>query len=548
MTSHFGGLDWAILAVYFCILASVGPIFARINKSTETFFVGNRSFPSWLLGLAMFATSISSITVVAYPADSYKTAYLRLLPAFMLPFGIYAASKIFLPFFRRTRCTSAFEYLEGRFGPGVRMYASIAFLIGQIMRISTILYLVSLVFQQMTGATPYMCIFVGGLVIGTYTVLGGIKAIVWTQFIQAFVLWFGAFLCLKTVVGGIDGGFSTIISTAWADGKFMLGDLNMETGKMEQAPWFSIQDKAILMMFILGLCGWLTEYSSNQNVIQKYVSAKNPKEATRSIWICCFLSVPTWAFFMFLGTSIYVYFKQHPDPTAAAILSGAPGMKAESILPYFCVTAIPSGLLGLVIAGIISAAMSASASSVCSISAVGVTDIYRRHIAKSRDERHYVMVARILSAASVILMMGGATLFLNMSKLTLQDTGSKLGAILGGGLLGIYMLGFLTTRGNGRTVGFAIFVTILFSMYAAILELKWITKAWFMDTCGLPEGLSTWLAHPFHTYYTGLFVNIFLFLIAYGLGCLFERTPRDLTNLTLWTTPAGVQTEEEAAG
>ncbi len=543
MNSHFGGLDWAILGVYFCILASVGPIFAKINKSTETFFVGNRSFPSWLLGLAMFATSISSITVVAYPADAYKTAYLRLLPAFMLPFGIYAASKIFLPFFRRTRCTSAFEYLEGRFGPGVRMYASIAFLIGQVMRISTILYLVSLVFEQMTGATPYMCIFIGGLVIGTYTVLGGIKAIVWTQFIQAFVLWFGAFLCLKTVVGGIDGGFATIFSTAWADGKFMAGDLNMETGQLEHSPWFSIQDKAILMMFILGLCGWLTEYSSNQNVIQKYVSAKNPKEATRSIWICCSLSVPTWAFFMFLGTSIYVYFKQHPDPTAAAILTGTSNMKAESILPYFCVTAIPSGLLGLVIAGILSAAMSASASSVCSISAVGVTDIYRRHMAKHRDEKHYVLVARILSAASVILMMGGATLFLNMSKLTLQDTGSKLGAILGGGLLGIYMLGFLTTRGNGRTVGFAIFVTILFSMYAAILELKWITKDFYINYCGLPEGISAWLAHPFHTYYTGLFVNIFLFLIAYGLGCIFERKPRDLTNLTLWTQ-VGVPVEE----
>jgi SSS family solute:Na+ symporter len=539
MTSHFGILDWTILAVYFCVLASVGPLFARRNKSTETFFVGNRSFPAWLLGLAMFATSISSVTVVAYPADAYKTAYLRLLPAFMLPFGIYIASKVFLPFFRQSKCTSAFEYLEGRFGPGVRVYAAFAFLVGQILRISTILYLVSLVFQQMTGATPYVCIVVGGLVIGTYTVLGGIKAIVWTQFVQAFVLWFGAILCLVTVVSHIDGGIATIVSTAWADGKFMLGDLNPATGKLEPVPWVSLRDKAILMMFLIGLGNWLTEYSSNQNVIQKYVSAKNPKEATRSIWICCFCSVPTWAFFMFLGTSIYVYFKLHPDLYATAILTGAPGAKAESILPYFCVSTIPTGVLGLVIAGVLSAAMSASASSVNAISAVGITDVYRRHIAKGRDERHYVTAARLVSAASVLIMMGGATLFLTMSKLTLQDTGTKLAGLLGGGILGLYILGFLTTRGNGRTVAFAICCTILFSAYIAAIELKWITKDWFIQAWGVSEGAAAWLSRPVHTYYSGIVGNLILFIVGYAVGCLFEREKRDLTNLTLWTRQAG---------
>lgn len=323
--ARIGILDWLIIVGYFIGVASIGPIFARRNKSTESFFLGNRAFPSWLLGLAMFATSISSITVVAFPADAFKTAYLRLLPAFMLPVGIFIASKVFLPYFRRSRCTSAFEYLEGRFGPGVRMYAACAFLFGQIMRISTILYLVSLVFQQMTGATPYVCIVAGGLVIAIYTVAGGIQAIVWAQFIQAFVLWFGSGLCFYTVVRGIDGGIATIISTALADGKFIPGDPNPVTGQIEMAPWFSLQEKAIVMVMLMGLTNWLMEYSSNQNVIQKYVAAKNPKEATRSIWICCFCSVPTWTFFMFLGTSLYVYFKLNPDPQAQAIMTGAGG-------------------------------------------------------------------------------------------------------------------------------------------------------------------------------------------------------------------------------
>lgn len=541
--ARIGILDWVIIVGYFVGVASIGPIFARRNKSTESFFLGNRAFPSWLLGLAMFATSISSITVVAYPADAFRTAYIRLLPAFMLPVGILLASKIFLPYYRRSRCTSAFEYLEGRFGPGVRLYAACTFLFSQIMRIGTILYLVSLVFQQMTGATPYVCILAGGLVIAVYTVAGGIQAIVWAQFIQAFVLWFGSALCFITVVRGIDGGLSTIISTALADGKFIMGDLNPATGRIEMAPWFSLQEKAIVMVLLMGLMNWLMEYSSNQNVIQKYVAAKNPREATRSIWICCFCSVPTWTFFMFLGTSLYVYFKLNPDPQAQAILTGAGGAKAESILPYFCVRAIPHGLAGLVIAGVLSAAMSASSSSINAISAVSVTDIYRRHMVKDRDERHYVFVARLISAVSCVLMMGGATLYLEMTKLTLQDTGAKIGAIIAGGLVGLYVLGFLTTRGNGRSVAAGIVCTVLFSLYITVLEMKLITAEGIVNRLGVSETVAGWLARPIHAYYTAIFGNIIMFVVGYVVASLFQREQRDLTNLTVWTRQKGAEEE-----
>jgi SSS family solute:Na+ symporter len=403
------------------------------------------------------------------------------------------------------------------------------------MRISTILFLVSLVFQQMTGASSYACIISGGAVIATYTVLGGMRAIVWTQFVQAFLLWFGAITCLIMVIGGIDGGIPAVISTAMANHKFMLGDLDPATQQLVPVPWFALRDKAILMMLVIGLVNWLLEYSANQNVIQKYVSAKNPKEATRSIWICCFLSVPTWAFFMFLGTSLYVYFQQHSDPTAQDILSGANGMKAEAILPYFCVRAIPTGLAGIVITGILSAAMSASASSINAISAVGITDVYKRHLVKDRDERHYVTAARLVSAASCLLMMGGATLFLAMSKLTLQDLGTKLAALLGGGILGIYLLGFLTRRGSARSAGVGIACTVVFTTYMAACEWKYITKELFMGL-GCSEGLSTVLAQPIHTYYVGIFGHLIMFVVVYLVASLFEREKRDLTNLTVWTT------------
>jgi SSS family solute:Na+ symporter len=225
---------------------------------------------------------------------------------------------------------------------------------------------------------------------------------------------------------------------------------------------------------------------------------------------------------MFLGTCLYVYFKVNPDPQAAAILAGTSNAKAESILPYFCVRNLPTGVSGLVITGILAAAMSASSSSVNAISAVTITDFYRRHFVKDRDERHYVKAARWITAASAILMMGGAVLFLNLSKLTLQDTGTKIAGVLGGGILGLYVLGFLSRKGDGRAVAIGIAATLLFSTYITAAELKWITTETF-TRLGLSEGLASWVAKPIHTYYAGIFGNIILFAVAYGAAVLIGR-------------------------
>lgn len=527
-------VDIVVLVLYFFGMAAMGPYFARKNKNTESYFLGNRSFPGWLIGLSMFATSISSITFVAYPADAYKTAYLRFLPALMLPLGIFIASLVFLPFFRRAQVTSAFEYLEGRFGPGVRMYAAITFIFGQVMRLSLILYLVALLVYEMTHFDPYLCILIGGVVTSFYTVTGGIEAVIWTDFIQSFLLWGGGFVCLALVIMNVEGGFMGVIREAAASGKFMLGDLNQATGQLEKAPWgFSMSQKTVTMMLLIGLASWLTEYSSNQNVIQKYVATKNPKEATRAIWICCLCSVPTWGFFMFLGTALFVFFKQHPSPEAQAMLTGAGGAKAEQILPFFVIKYLPKGLAGLVIAGVLAAAMSSLSSSINAISAVGITDVYRRHIVRNASEQHYFRAAKALAIASSLVMLVGAFLLMLAQSKTLQDTATKIGAIAGGGLLGLYCLGFLTKRGDGRAVGFAIVCTVVYSFWIMCIELKWLTVESF-SAMGFGPGLSGFLGKPMDTYYAGLVGNLMLFVIAYLLGSLVFHRTRDLKNLTVW--------------
>ncbi|HNR34076.1 MAG TPA: sodium/solute symporter [Candidatus Hydrogenedentes bacterium] len=531
----FTVLDWVILVVYFLAMASMGPIFARRGRTTEGYFLGNRSFPGWLIGLSMFATSISSITFMAYPADAYKTAYLRFLPCLMLPLGVFLASLIFLPFYRKAHVVSAFEYLEGRFGPGVRLYAALMFVFGQLIRLSLILYLVSLLVRQMTGLDPYVCILIGGVITSFYTIMGGIEAVIWTDFFQSFLLWGGGFACLFLAVYHIDGGLATVIKTAFEDGKFMLGDLNSATGSLERAAWgFSLTEKTVLMMLLVGLTGWLTEYSSNQNVIQKYCASKNPREATKAIWICCLCSVPTWAFFMFLGTTLYVFFKFHPTPEATAMLTGA--QKADQILPYFVVKYLPPGVSGLVIAGVLAAAMSSLSSSINAVSAVSIVDIYKRHVARNASERNYVIAAKAVSMGASVFMVGGAAALMMANSKTLQDTATKLGALTAGGLLGLYLLGFLTKRGDGRAVAAGIVCTLIFSAWISLLELGWVTKDVMQTAWGLPAGLAQWLSKPIDTYYAGMVGNLLMFVVAFALAGLWWSKPRDLTNLTVWTT------------
>jgi len=269
-------LDITTLVVYMGILVVMGIYFSRKNKNTEEYFVGGRSFSGWVIGLSMVGTSISSVTFLAYPGDAFKTAWLRFLPNFMLPIGIFIAAYYFLPFFRRTKITSAYEFLEERFGPSVRVYGAITFIIGQLIRVSIILFLLSLLMHEITGLSPAMSVLIAGLFVALYTIIGGIDAVIWTDVMQTIVLVLGGVLVISVIIYELPGGLSQIINVAIADGKLAFAEL--VDGKFKPVSWsFSLSEKTGLMMLFLGLTVWLSEYSTNQNVIQRYAATKSTK-------------------------------------------------------------------------------------------------------------------------------------------------------------------------------------------------------------------------------------------------------------------------------
>ena len=167
-------LDQALLFAYLAGMVGMGLYFARRNRDTEEYFLGGRSFSGWVIGLSMVGTAISSITFLSMPADAFKTTWIRFFPYLLMPFAALLAATFAVPLFRRGRTTSAYEYLEERFGPSIRVYGAITYVLAQLLRISLVLYLVALMLHALTGLEVTTCIVLAGLFVGLYTVAGGI--------------------------------------------------------------------------------------------------------------------------------------------------------------------------------------------------------------------------------------------------------------------------------------------------------------------------------------------------------------------------------------
>ncbi|MBU0717166.1 MAG: sodium transporter, partial [Planctomycetes bacterium] len=233
-------IDLVVIVAYLAGMSLMGVYFSKRNTTTDEYFLGGRSFKGWVIGLSMVGTSISSISFVAFPADAFKTAWLRMIPNLMLPVGLVAAFYFFLPFYRRNKITSAYEFLERRFGPGVCVYGSLAYSVGMLMRLSAILFLVSMLVQSMIDISPITnwflshfgvhlspermptanaitCILVAGFITAFYTIIGGITAVIWTDVIQTILLAGGALVCLGIVIYQVPGGLAEIFNMAAAN-------------------------------------------------------------------------------------------------------------------------------------------------------------------------------------------------------------------------------------------------------------------------------------------------------------------------------------------
>ncbi len=510
MTLHW--LDWLCIGGYLLGMVAMGLAFARKNANTEEYFVGGRRFSGWAIGLSMVGTAISSITFLSLPADSFKTYWLRFLPYAFMPVAALVAAAYFIPFFRRGQTMTAYEYLEARFGPSIRIYAAATYIAAQLLRVSFILYLVALMLHELTGIDETVCILVAGSFVALYTIVGGIDAVIWTDVIQTLVLIVGSFLCLGTIFWALPGGLGQVLEIAAAYDKFAIGDA--VDGRLVRTGWsLDFTRKTIPLMLLMSLNFFLTEFAASQHYVQRYCAASSLREARRAMWTTVWVGLPTWFFYMFLGTALFAFFQVHPAPEATAMLDGT--AKPEGIVPFFVLHHLPHGVAGLVIAAALAAGMSSLDSSINAISTVWIVDIYKRHWVRDREDRHYLRVAWGVAGLASVAMLLGAVWMLEAEGPSLQDISIRLTSLLGGGLLGIYVIGFFTRLGDARSVWWGILATATFTLW----------------TLGVfPERFSV----PFDLYYTSAFGNLVMFAVGYGLSLVLGRRAPLAPELSIW--------------
>lgn len=501
--------DIVVIALSFVVLIVIGAICARRSKSADAYFMAGRKMRGWVVGFSMMATIISSMTFLAAPGFTFKHDWRYVPSNFVYLIAMFAALFLFMPFYRRGHVRSAYEYLERRFATWARLYAGACFVFFMMFRMGIILYVVCLPIQTMTGIDlPWILVFFG-VVVASYTIAGGLEAVIWTDVLQGIALMVGGLICLPVLVSGLPGGFGQIFSVGAAEGKMSIGNTSLD-----------MTECTLVVVLLSSLVHNLQIMGTEQMSVQRYCAPRTRKEARKAIWLGCLMTIPVWLYFSFIGTALFVFYKVQPD---AAVSTMVP----ERVLPYFILTQVPAGLAGFVIAGLLSAAMSTLDSSINAAAATVTTDYYRRLLVKDRGEQHYARVGRLVSVAFGVIMIAIALTIHFMRSQTMVDLQRTVIVIVGGGLLSLFLLGFLTTRANSRG---ALVATIVTACGVAV----WL----FLDSA-VGKRLFPGVTMP-HKFWINVFSNSSMFVLGYVLSRLLgAKREKDLTDLTVWTSQSG---------
>ena len=443
---HTGLLNLVFVVVFLALMAGMGVYFARRNKDTEAYFLGGRKVPGWALGISMVGNAISSITFLALPAAAFALDWRQLTPNLFMPLAALLACWLFIPFFRQHQRVTAYEYLGERYGQGIRLYAALYNLAGQLLRLAMVLCLMAIPLAEMLHIRESTAIIVFGGITCFYTVLGGIEAVIWTDVVQTFVLLGGAFLCVGVVLAKLPGGIIQVFEVGSQFHKFSLGPMD-----------FSLSERTFLLMTLVGLIGFVTEFSSSQATVQRYIAAPSLKEARKATLMCALVSLPTWVLFFFLGTCMFVFYQVCPSPEVAE-------MTSDNVLPHFILTQLRPGVSGVIIAAIMAAAMSTLSSSINAVSTIWTVDFLR--VLRGRvDDAFELANARIAACVGGLVMILGAWWMSSISRESLYDLGSITGAILCFAGLTPFLLGFFVPRVGNRAIVFGMVASLLFSVY-----------------------------------------------------------------------------------
>jgi SSS family solute:Na+ symporter len=436
-------LDLAIIFGYLIGIVLFGTWFARKQKTTSDYFLGDRSVPWWAVAASIVATETSTITFVSVPGIAFARGgnfqFLQLVFGYLL--GRIVIAVLFIPSYFRGELLTVYQLLDRRFGGKIKVLAASLFVVMRniadgIRLLLTAIVLAAVYTSFQPGANAEVIIIGSVILIGVamivFTYFGGMEAVIWVEVIQLGIYIVGAIAAAVILTSSIAGGWSAAVATASQYNKFSLFDFSFDVTKT--------------FTFWAGLIGGcfltMSTHGTDQYLVQRYLCTDRPKRAAAALLTSGAIVLGQFIGFLFIGVLLFAFYHPFTDPGyATAAVTSYPFSGGDRVFPDFITRHLPTGLSGLVVAAIFAAAMS---SSLNSIAATAVNDLYKPLRPRMQD-KHYLKVSHLLTLLWGVVQIGVALVLRNKNRSAL-DLALSIASLINGPILGAFLVGTFLKR------------------------------------------------------------------------------------------------------
>ena len=427
----FTVIDLVILIVYLAAVLFAGLHFAKKEMKGKEYFKSDGTVPWWVTSVSIFATLLSPISFLSLAGNSYAGTWIMWFAQLGMLLAIPLTIKFFLPIYSKLDIDTAYHYLELRFGSkGLRVLGAVMFIIYQVGRMSIIMYLPCMVLGSLTGISVNLLIIIMGVIAIIYSYTGGLKSVLWTDFIQGSVLLIGVTFALVFLLSHIDGGLGAIFTAFTAEHKFLAVD----------QPIFDIN--------IVG-AGFNTmgSYVSSQDIVQRFTTTTDTKKLNKMMLTNGALSIFIATVFYLIGTGLYVFYQQNALPPAAA---------QDQIFASYIAFELPVGITGLLLAAIYAASQSTLSTGLNSVAASWTLDIQARLSKKELSFEKQTKIGQYVSLIVGIFSIAVAMVLANGGVKSAYEWFNGFMGLVLGILVGTFILGAFTKVANtfGATLAF----------------------------------------------------------------------------------------------
>lgn len=471
---NFSALDYAIVIVYLVGSIAFGIFKAGKIKNTKDYFLGGKNMSWWSVGFSIVASETSTLTFISIPGLAYKgnMMFMQLIIGYFI--GRLLVTFIFIPAYYNGNLETAYDFLGKRFGDLLRKITSSTFIVTRVLASGVRLFATAIPVHIITGLDYPTSIAIIGVATLIYTYLGGLKAVVSVDVIQMFIYIGGAVFSMIVILNFLPNGVGDVISYATANGqnKFQIFNFASFNSWTE----FFASPYTFAGAILGGTFLTMASHGTDQLLVQRLLGCKDKKDSQKALVLDASVIVIQFAFFLFLGLCLYAFYRGAAFNTLTFGSNGQALSSSDEIFPKFIIENLPTGIIGLVIAGILASAMGTLSSAISSLASSTYLDLFRKSH-KHEDNKKEVMYSKLFTLLWGIVLIGGAMLFTD-TKNPVVELGLSIASFTYGGLLGTFLLGIFFKKINQSEAILGFIAGILVMVY--IIKFTTIAYTWYI--------------------------------------------------------------------